>query len=128
MSENVKRKDRPGDQPLPVPSDGPSMHDLVCADLDARWTHRLSTGIVSDLLARKQLGLERYGSLLQAHNGRDALLDLYEELLDALVYARQVREETGTAGEWPGLEAIVPVYDSLLTLLIQVRRLRDECS
>ena len=37
-------------------------------------------GIVSDMQARKQLGLERYGSILQAYNGRDSLLDLYEEL------------------------------------------------
>ncbi len=118
MSENIKPKDRPGDQPLPVPNDGPSMHDLVCADLEGRWTARLSPRIVSDMQARKQLGLERYGSLLQAHNGRDALLDLYEELEDAVVYAKQVQVERGTVD-------IGTVYDSLITALIVIRRLRD---
>ena len=121
MSEDVKRKDRSGDQPLPVPNDGPSMHDLVCVDLEARWTARLSPGIVIDMQVRKQLGLDRYGSLLQAGNGRDALLDLYEELLDAVVYARQVQEERGA-------KDIGLVYQELLTLLICVRRLRDESS
>ncbi len=113
-----KRKDRPGDQPLPVPSDGPSMHDLVCADLEARWTARLSPRIVADMQARKQLGLERYKTLLQADNGRDSLLDLYEELEDAVAYAKQVQVERG------GVD-ISTVYDSLITALIVVRRLRD---
>lgn len=70
-------RQRPGDQPLPTPSDSPPMHDLVCAD-------------VRD---RKQLGLGRYGRALQAHNGRDALRDHYEELLDACAYARQLLYE-----------------------------------
>jgi len=70
-------RERPGDQPLPVPNDSESVHSLV----------------VADILARKALGLQRYGSLLQAHNGRDAFRDLYEELLDAACYVRQIMEE-----------------------------------
>jgi hypothetical protein len=66
-----------GTQPLPVPNDGPSMHDLVIRDMEAR----------------KTFGLRKYGALLQAHNGRDALKDLYDELLDAIVYVRQLMEE-----------------------------------
>jgi len=122
MSEAAKRKDRPGDQPLPAPNDGPSMHDLVCADL---WRDgaagKLEDAVIADLQARRQLGLDRYGSLLQAHNGRDALLDLYEELQDAVVYARQVREE---GREDPG--AVRRMYIELLLMLLRVRSLRDE--
>lgn len=66
-------KTRPEDQPLPTDSNSPLMHDLVCADVQAR----------------KELGTSRYGKALQANNGRDALLDLYQELLDATAYARQ---------------------------------------
>jgi hypothetical protein len=68
---------REGDQPLPVPNDRPSMHDLV----------------VTDMLTRKSVGYQRYGSFLQPFNGRNGLRDLYEELLDAIVYVRQVIEE-----------------------------------
>jgi hypothetical protein len=64
-------------QPPPRTNDGPSMHDLVIADVEAR----------------KAFGLKKYGTLLQAHNGRDALRDLYDELLDAIVYVRQLMEE-----------------------------------
>src|SRR5690348_1533331 len=70
------------DQPPPVPGDGQSIHDLVMRD-------------VAD---RKALGLARYGTLLQAHNGRDALTDLYQELLDAACYIRQVIEERAGPG------------------------------
>jgi hypothetical protein len=65
------------EQPPPVPNDRPSAHD----------------GVVADIVARKALGLERYGSLLQSFNGRDAARDAYEEVLDLAAYLRQLREE-----------------------------------
>ena len=46
-----------------------------------------------DMQARKALGVSRYGMALQANNGRDALPDLYEELLDASAYLRQMLYE-----------------------------------
>jgi hypothetical protein len=42
-----------------------------------------------DLEARVKKGEAEYGQRLKPHNGRDALWDLYEELLDAAMYARQ---------------------------------------
>lgn len=45
--------------------------------------------VVEDLYLRKQLGIATYGTPLQPHNGRDALQDLYEELLDAACYVKQ---------------------------------------
>ena len=66
-------RERPGDQPLPVPNHLPYVQALVHADL----------------LERQKLGWTRYGVFgLQPHNGRDMLLDLYQELLDACVYIR----------------------------------------
>lgn len=65
------------EQPPPQATDGPHIHDLVAADI----------------AARKVLGIERYGQPLQPSNGRDALRDLYEELLDGACYIRQVIAE-----------------------------------
>jgi hypothetical protein len=42
---------------------------------------------------RDKIGRERYSTPLQAHNGRDALVDAYQEALDLVVYLRQVIEE-----------------------------------
>lgn len=55
------------------------MHDLVCEDMQKR----------------KQFGLSKYGTLLQAGNGRDALQDAYDEVLDLAVYLRQAIAERG---------------------------------
>jgi hypothetical protein len=68
---------RPGDQPLPVAHDGAIVQDAVCADIQQR----------------KQIGIQRYGTPLQAGNGRDSLRDAYEEALDLACYLRQAIEE-----------------------------------
>jgi hypothetical protein len=83
-------RQRPGDQPLPVQTSGPGMHDLVITDMINDPALRQVAEALED---RRRVGLERYGSLLQAHNGRDVLRDLAEELLDAIVYARQAMVE-----------------------------------
>lgn len=64
-------------EPDPIPNDSPSMHDLVA----------------EDLRKRKEFGLKKYGTPLQAWNGRDALLDAYDEILDLAVYIKQCIEE-----------------------------------
>lgn len=46
-----------------------------------------------DIDARSELGKSKYGERLQAHNGRDALLDAYQEALDLCQYLRQALEE-----------------------------------
>lgn len=60
------------EQPLPVATDGPHIHDLVARDVQAARHHRWET-VVADLDGRKAIGVARYGQPLQAHNGRDAL-------------------------------------------------------
>lgn len=49
----------------------------------------------ADLEAREQVGIERYGTSLQPNNGRDALLDAYEEALDLACYLKQAIVERG---------------------------------
>ena len=65
------------EQPSPMRTSGTPIWELVIADMKAR----------------DRLGRERYGTPLQAHNGRDALQDAYEEILDTAVYLRQAIEE-----------------------------------
>ncbi|AVP71255.1 hypothetical protein [Prescottella equi] len=67
--------------PAPVANDGPSAHDLVSVDLQQR----------------KEFGLGKYGTTLQPGNGRDSLLDAYEEVLDLAVYLRNAIEERNRA-------------------------------
>lgn len=83
MSTDTKipeRAGRDGDQPLPVQGKG----DIILA---------LARKVPGELLERRRIGIKRYGRPLQAHNRRDALLDERQELLDALAYNEQAREE-----------------------------------
>jgi hypothetical protein len=74
---------RPGDQPLPIPNDRGSIQDSV----------------IKDIQARRDLGIRRYGTPLQAYNGRDALYDAYEEALDLACYLKQaIVERDGASG------------------------------
>lgn len=49
--------------------------------------------VAQGAIDRAALGEKKYGERLKAFNGRDAKVDLLQELLDALNYARQVIEE-----------------------------------
>lgn len=53
----------------------------------------LEKAVKADLEARAEMGRKKYGERLRAFNGRDAELDLLQELYDAWVYSRQLKEE-----------------------------------
>jgi hypothetical protein len=57
--------------------------------------------VLADMEARRLEGIRRYGTPLQPHNGRDALVDLYQELLDATAYCRQALAERHPPGRPP---------------------------
>lgn len=70
------------DQPPPVSNELPPVWDLVMIDMKERDT----------------VGRERYGTPLQPFNGRDALVDAYQEALDLVVYLRQAIWERDSGG------------------------------
>ena len=49
--------------------------------------------ITRDIQARIDLGKQKYGTVLQSHNGRDALMDSYQESIDLCMYLKQVSVE-----------------------------------
>lgn len=64
--------------------------------------------VLADLQARADWGLAKYQTYLHTHNGRDALVDLYQELLDAVMYVKQaLLERQTTADKLAGLRAYV---------------------
>lgn len=65
------------DQPQPVQNNRSAIWELV----------------IDDMWDRDRTGREKYGTPLQAFNGRDALIDAYQEALDLAVYLRQAIEE-----------------------------------
>ena len=49
--------------------------------------------VMEDMEERRQHGIQKYGVPVQPFNGRDPLIDAYQECLDLCVYLRQAIEE-----------------------------------
>lgn len=77
-------------QPLPVTT-GDSVD--VAVQVAASFKDSGHADIAQDIEARIAIGERKYGKRLQSFNGRNALKDLYDEVLDALNYAKQIEIE-----------------------------------
>jgi len=60
-------------EPEPIKNNLPAVWDLVKKDIEER----------------DSIGEKKYGTRLQPFNGRDVLVDAYQEALDLVVYLRQ---------------------------------------
>lgn len=104
------------DQPPPIANDGPSMHDLVIENLQEMGERpHIVKLVVDDMKARKLIGLARYGTMLQANNGRDAIIDAYQEAMDLCCYTQQAIAE--------GERGLVGVLRSSLNTMCDLRAL-----
>jgi hypothetical protein len=61
------------EQPNPITTDLPAITDLVIVDFKERM----------------EMGIEKYGIPLQPNNGRDPLIDAFQEAMDLVLYLRQ---------------------------------------
>ncbi len=92
---NPTRILRPAVQPEPPPK--PAKGDLWMSVI----SQEADPGLCELFEARRQMGIEKYGTPLQAKNGRNAANDLMQELLDGIVYAEQVMVESAYhSGMW----------------------------
>lgn len=89
-------------------------------DPEPRTTRPIWEMVIDDMHARDQEGRRKYGMPLQAHNGRDPLVDAYQEALDQCVYLRQaIAERDGnravpdTIPDWLLLEVICAGHGEL---------------
>lgn len=55
----------------------------------------------ADMRERHELGVKKYGTPLRVWNGRDPVVDAYQEALDLVVYATQALERLGSASLKP---------------------------
>lgn len=101
------------EQPPPRPDTGPDLWPLVIADFEAMFPN--VPGLCEAGRERDRIGRRRYGTPLQANNGRSAARDVTDELLDASVYARQAVEEAASDDK-----EISALYVEALTLTARV--------
>ncbi len=96
-------------QPRPV-GEGEDVNESLTA------LPNVSTALAQDFARRSLQGAAKYGTTLRTHNGRNAAVDAYQELLDASVYLHQLWLET------PEDDRAWAPY----SMRDEVRQLRDE--
>lgn len=118
------------DQPAPIArTDREPVWPLVIENLpmvieDLRSFHRpesIVVKVIDDMRERDRLGRERYGTPLTTGNGRNHLVDAYQEKLDAAVYLRSWIEEndvTPRTDEWVEVFAL---YTETLRAIVRLR-------
>ncbi len=72
--------------------------------------------IIKDLQDRREAGIRKYGQEVLTHNGRDPLIDLYQEQIDALVYTRQLLEERRSDGDV--VKSLIDLSDCLTVAVL----------
>ncbi len=106
-------------QPAPTATDERPVWELVMHDVLARGGIQDDTAnlLIEDMCARDAQGRAKYGLPLQATNGRDHLVDAYQESLDLCVYLRAgiVRETIPDR-----------LYNDALVLCAQIRELLND--
>ena len=80
-------------QPDPVRNDNPPTWPMVMNDLELMDLNGSTRATLVDMRDRDRVGFERYGVRIQAFNGRDCLVDGYQEVLDSCVYLRTALAE-----------------------------------
>lgn len=114
------------DQPPPKPRpDLVPVWSEVIAELTRRFPppsvaalHATYRDVIDDMTARDALGRERYGTPLTTNNGRDHVVDMYQELLDAVVYMKAAMLE--------GSKIPLSMYSRLIDDILYVRNLLNE--
>lgn len=72
--------------------------------------------VLEDMHARDRVGRERYGVALTSGNGRDHLIDAYQEALDLAAYLAAELDEHGV-----GLDDPIPARDDAHWRMIRVQ-------
>jgi hypothetical protein len=82
------------EQNEPQPNGTRPVWEMVMEDFERLTpSDSVTDSVLDDMRDRNEEGRRKYGTPLQCFNGRNALVDLYQELLDAAVYTRQELEE-----------------------------------
>lgn len=99
---------------------GEAIWDLVFHDLEV-YSDPISLLVLKDARERDEGGTKKYGTRLGCFDGRDSLIDPYQEALDVVVYLRKVLEEYKR--EHKGIKDVRDLYFNATQLAIGIRRL-----
>lgn len=132
------------DQSPPIATDRRPAWDIVIEHVMARRDEKaygptaVVDRVLSDMRERDAVGRQRYGVPLTSGNGRDSLVDAYQECQDAIVYFAAFLDEHG-AGPATRLEdnlsscrlrwqlhCVQQLFATQVRALVQLRALIEE--
>lgn len=105
-------------QPPPTAGEGPEVWPLIYDS--TRLV--LPDWLRADMRERHELGRAKYGTGLRVWNGRDCIVDAYQEALDLAVYLTQAQQRIGS----PGLVALNLARHQALQLCVWLGQLARE--
>lgn len=122
------------EQPNPIQNAKPAVWELVQQDLIKLTTEHfardknndlVSEVILRDMKDRDEWGRSKYKTPLQPFNGRDALVDFYQEVLDSAVYLRQFLFELNndTSQYLDEYSTLLSIYNNILWSIYSIRKL-----
>jgi hypothetical protein len=100
----------------PMPRKGQAdIWPLVVDDIKSleHYQSKMLSLVINDMESRVEVGQNKYGVVLQSHNGRYAIMDAYQEAIDLAMYLRQ------SIAEGSGLYS---VYSTTLELIISLKQ------
>ncbi len=108
-------------EPMPVATDRtPSWERLIAY---TKWKAPRATVLLADMAERDRFGRAKYGVPLTSGNGRNHLIDAYQELLDFAVYLTNDLDELGhppvpfsVQQTWDATRALNPMPDDVFNL------------
>jgi hypothetical protein len=104
-----------GGQPLPITTK--KSVDVAVEVAEDLRKYELGD-IAINIEERIALGERKYGKRLQSYNGRNAVKDLYDEVLDGLNYSKQMEIEGLDDGT---------LFKALVTIAAEVKSRLDRC-
>jgi hypothetical protein len=70
----------------------------------SEMSESVTDAVVADMVKRRETGVKKYSVELLTFNGRDALLEAYQESLDLTMYLKQALMERDANGGKKGTE------------------------
>jgi len=117
LAEPSEQNDRIAPQPPPVDTGSTAIWPLVVADVEKMFTQGdpgAPNKLAEDMRARDEQGRAKYGVPLTADNGRDHLIDAYQEPLDGAVYLRAEIHRIEALEDWDLQWAVKDLYRMML--------------
>lgn len=115
-------------EPLPQKSEYPAVWDLIHEYINNKHINSDLTEyfglFIEDTKKRDREGEKKYGTRLRPYNGRNSLIDAYQELMDAVVYMGQYWYEV----EFPNKDTIFLRLIRVIDMACDIRRLIENDS